>query len=76
MDSGLGLGLVALGRHEGEIVDAGGHVDRLAHAAGVLDEGHLVAVRGIGIARGEAAAVGAYPGRPRNCQAVPLGATW
>ena len=58
-----------------EVVDPGGHFDRLADVAGVLEEGDLDAVGGIGIAPVKPLALAATPVRPVNCHGVPLGAT-
>ena len=51
------------------IVDAGGQVDRLAHAAGVFEEGDLVAVGGTGLPKVKALEVLLTPAFPANCQA-------
>ena len=49
---------------QGTVSVYAGHPDRSGDAAGILDEGHLAAVGGIGIAGGEGAAVGTDPGVP------------
>src|SRR5262249_58960108 len=56
---GLGavLEVAALGGGEGQVVGAGRQVDRLAEAAEALEEGDLRALRGVGVAVREAAAV-------------------
>ena len=61
----LALGLIrgALGGQEREVVRVGVQVDGLAHAAVVRDEADLGPLRGIGVAGGEAAVIGADPGR-------------
>ena len=57
------LDVAPLGRLEGELVGAGGQAgDDLAERAGLLEEGDLGPLRGVGVAGGEAAAVAGDPG--------------
>jgi hypothetical protein len=57
-----------LGSQDGDAVRAGDQIDGLADAARSLDEGHLAAVGGEGIAEGEAVAVA---GDARRCRKLP-----
>ena len=54
-----------LGGAEADHVGAGRRNHRLADRAGALEEGDLAALRGVGVARGEAAAVARQAGRRR-----------
>ena len=62
----LGLVVQTLRGEERKVVDAGVQIDGLADAGVVLEEGHLGAAGGLGIADREGAAIAAHAGDPRE----------